>query len=29
VLELKFLEVSRNDAITYGIDLPNTFSLQR
>ncbi|MCX6626344.1 MAG: type II and III secretion system protein, partial [Candidatus Solibacter sp.] len=26
-IELKFLEVSRNDAITYGIDLPNTFSL--
>jgi hypothetical protein len=26
--DLKFLEVSRNDIITYGIDLQNTFSLQ-
>jgi len=26
-MELKFLEVSRNDAITYGIDLANTFSI--
>jgi hypothetical protein len=26
-IELKFLEVSRNDAITYGVDLANTFSL--
>jgi general secretion pathway protein D len=26
-LEIKFLEVSRNDAITYGIDLANTFSV--
>ncbi len=25
-IELKFLEVSRNDAITYGVDLANTFS---
>jgi general secretion pathway protein D len=29
VIELKFLQVTRNDAITYGVDLPNTFSLQR
>ena len=28
MVELKFLEVSRNDAVTYGIDLPNTFSAQ-
>jgi general secretion pathway protein D len=27
VIELKFLEVSRNDAITYGVDLQNTFSV--
>jgi general secretion pathway protein D len=27
VVELQFLEVSRNDAITYGVDLQNTFSL--
>src|ERR1022692_1206675 len=27
IIELKFLEVSRNDAITYGIDLANTFSI--
>jgi type II secretory pathway component GspD/PulD (secretin) len=27
VVDLKFLEVSRNDAITYGIDLQNTFSV--
>ena len=26
-IEVKFLEVSRNDAITYGIDLANTFSV--
>jgi general secretion pathway protein D len=26
VIEIKFLEVSRNDAITYGLDLANTFS---
>jgi general secretion pathway protein D len=26
-LEVQFLEVSRNDAITYGVDLANTFSL--
>ena len=26
VIELKFLEVSRNDAITYGLNLANTFS---
>ena len=25
-IEIKFLEISRNDAITYGIDLANTFS---
>jgi general secretion pathway protein D len=29
MIELKFLEVTRNDAITYGVDLPNTFSLER
>jgi type II secretory pathway component GspD/PulD (secretin) len=29
VLELKFLEVSRNDAITYGVDLQNTFPVVR
>jgi type II secretory pathway component GspD/PulD (secretin) len=27
VIDLQFLEVSRNDAITYGVDLANTFSL--
>jgi len=27
VVDLQFLEVSRNDAITYGINLQNTFSL--
>ena len=27
MVELQFLEVSRNDMITYGLDLPNTFSL--
>ncbi len=27
IIELKFLEVSRNDAITYGIDLANIFSI--
>jgi type II secretory pathway component GspD/PulD (secretin) len=27
VIELQFLEVSRNDAITYGVDLQNSFSL--
>ena len=27
VVELQFLEVSRNDMITYGVDFPNTFSL--
>ena len=27
VVELQFLEVSRNDAITYGLDLANTFTL--
>jgi general secretion pathway protein D len=27
-LEIKFLEVTRNDAITYGIDLANTFSVE-
>jgi type II secretory pathway component GspD/PulD (secretin) len=26
-IEIKFLEISRNDAITYGIDLANTFSV--
>jgi general secretion pathway protein D len=26
--DLKFLEVSRNDAITYGVNLQNTFTLQ-
>jgi general secretion pathway protein D len=26
-IEIKFLEVSRNDAITYGVDLANTFTL--
>jgi general secretion pathway protein D len=26
-IELKFLEVSRNDAITYGVDLANVFSI--
>src|ERR1022692_361091 len=26
-IEVQFLEVSRNDAITYGVDLANTFSL--
>jgi type II secretory pathway component GspD/PulD (secretin) len=26
--DLKFLEVSRNDAITYGVDLQNTFTMQ-
>ncbi|MEO8595134.1 MAG: type II and III secretion system protein [Candidatus Solibacter sp.] len=26
-MELKFLEVSRNDALTYGVDLANTFSI--
>jgi general secretion pathway protein D len=26
-IEVRFLEVSRNDAITYGIDLANTFSI--
>ncbi len=26
VVELQFLEVSRNDAITYGVDLANTFT---
>jgi general secretion pathway protein D len=26
-IEVKFLEVSRNDAITYGLDLANTFSV--
>lgn len=26
-IEVRFLEVSRNDAITYGIDLANTFSV--
>jgi general secretion pathway protein D len=28
VIELKLLEVSRNDAITYGIDLQKTFSIE-
>ena len=27
VLEIQFMEVSRNDTITYGLDLANTFSL--
>jgi general secretion pathway protein D len=27
VVEMEFLEVSRNDVITYGVNLPNTFSL--
>jgi general secretion pathway protein D len=27
VVEMEFLEVSRNDVITYGVDFPNTFSL--
>jgi general secretion pathway protein D len=27
MIEIKFLEVSRNDAITYGVDLANTFTL--
>jgi general secretion pathway protein D len=27
LIEIKFLEVSRNDAITYGLDLANTFSI--
>ncbi|HTS61071.1 MAG TPA: type II and III secretion system protein [Candidatus Acidoferrales bacterium] len=27
MIDMQFLEVSRNDAITYGIDLQNTFSL--
>jgi general secretion pathway protein D len=27
VVEMLFLEVSRNDLITYGVDFPNTFSL--
>ena len=27
VVEVKFLEVSRNDMITYGIDFPTLFSL--
>ena len=27
VIDLQFLEVSRNDAITYGVDLANTFTL--
>ena len=27
VVELQFLEVSRNDAITYGVDLQNSFTL--
>jgi general secretion pathway protein D len=27
VLEMQFMEVSRNDVLTYGINLPNTFSL--
>ena len=26
-IEVKFMEVSRNDAITYGVDLANTFSM--
>jgi type II secretory pathway component GspD/PulD (secretin) len=26
-IEIKFLEISRNDAITYGIDLANTFTV--
>ena len=26
-IEIKFLEVTRNDAITYGVDLANTFTL--
>jgi general secretion pathway protein D len=26
VVDLKFIEVTRNDAITYGVDLPKTFS---
>ncbi len=26
-IEVKFLEVSRNDAVTYGVDLANTFTL--
>jgi general secretion pathway protein D len=27
VVEMEFLEVSRNDVITYGVNFPNTFSL--
>jgi general secretion pathway protein D len=27
VIEIKFVEVSRNDILTYGLDLPDTFSL--
>ncbi len=27
VVEMEFLEVSRNDVITYGVNLPNTFSM--
>ena len=27
VIDLKFVEVSRNDMLTYGLDLPDTFSL--
>jgi general secretion pathway protein D len=27
-MEVKFLEVSRNDAVTYGVNLPNTFTVQ-
>jgi general secretion pathway protein D len=28
VIELKFLQVTRNDAITYGVDLPNTIPIK-
>jgi general secretion pathway protein D len=27
IVEMQFLEVSRNDVITYGVDFPNTFSI--
>jgi general secretion pathway protein D len=27
IVEMEFLEVSRNDVITYGVDFPNTFSM--